>query len=126
MAIYFGVKMSPIQMFHNLSYSESRAALAILDDNNVVPTIVCYVENRPSQKKLFNPAEKLDARIQGIISINEAEYKKLNLDNQTLNKFTLTKIICEHPKLIQRPIVVKNDSAVIGRPIYHLLKLLSH
>jgi arsenate reductase len=126
MAIYFGVKMSPIKMFHNLSYPESRTALAILDDNNIVPTIVCYVENPLSQKKLFNSAEKLDARIRGIIRINEPEYKKLNLDNQPLNQFTLTRIICEHPKLIQRPIVVKNDIAVIGRPIYNLLKLLSH
>ena len=126
MAIYFGVKMSPIKMFHNLSYSESRAALAIPDDNNIVPTIMCYVENPPSQTKLFNLAKKLDARTRGIIRMNEPEYKKLNLDNQPLNQFTLTRIICEHPKLIQRPIVVKNDIAVIGRPIYNLLKLLSH
>ena len=108
-------------MFHNPSYSEPRAALAILDDNNVVASIVHYSESPPSQKNLFNPAEKLDAPIQGIIRINEPDYKKLNLDNKPLNKSTLTKIICEHLKLIQRPIVVKQDIAAIGRPIYNLL-----
>ena len=116
--------MGPIKMFHNPSYPESRAASAILDENNTIPTIVYYLENPLSQKKLFNPVEKLDVPIQSIIRIDEPEYKKLNLDNNLLNKSTLKEIICECPKLIQRQIVVQGEIAVIARSICNLLKII--
>ena len=62
--------------------------------------------------------------VRDIIRINEKEYKENNLDNLNLTKDEILKLILKHPKLLQRPIFVFNNKAIIGRPPEDVLKII--
>ena len=116
--------MSAIQVFHNQNCSKSREILDILKENQIATEAVNYLDNPPSHEELMILLRKLSMPIRDIIRKNEPEYKSLGLDDNSLDETSLFHAICENPILIQRPIVIKNEVAVIGRPITNLLKLL--
>ena len=116
--------MDLIKIYHNPRCSKSRATLALLEENDVSPEIIYYLETPPTSDELKDLLQKLCMGIREIIRTNEPGYGELGLDDESLSEPIVFAIICEHPKLIQTPIVIKGDQAIIGRPPENVLALL--
>jgi len=113
-----------VKIYHNPRCSKSRQTLALLRDNGVEPEIVLYLEDKLSQadiKVLLGKLEFTTAR--DLMRRGEADYKALDLKNESREDKLLDAMVA-YPKLIERPIVVKKDRAVLGRPPENALKLL--
>ena len=113
-----------IIIYHNSKCSKSRKALEIIRSKNIEPTIILYLKNKLSKIEVKNLLSKLGLSIRGILRTGEDEYKKNNLKNENLSDDELIEFLIKFPKLLERPIVVKNSKAVIGRPPENILTLL--
>ena len=113
-----------ITIYHNPKCRKSRKALEIIQNNNIEPTIILYLVNKLSKAEIKNLLTKLGLSIRDILRTEEDEYKKNNLKNENLSDNKLIEFLIKFPKLLQRPIVVKNSKAVIGRPPENILNLL--
>tara|TARA_B110000263_G_scaffold225272_1_gene216178 strand:- start:146 stop:499 length:354 start_codon:yes stop_codon:yes gene_type:complete len=113
-----------IIIYHNSKCSKSRKALEIIRSKNIEPTIILYLKNKLSKIEVKNLLSKLGLSIRGILRTGEDEYKKNNLKNENLSDDELIEFLIKFPKLLERPIVVKNNKAVIGRPSENILTLL--
>ena len=116
--------MSDFIIYHNPRCSKSRQTLEILSEQNVDTKIVLYLETPPSVKEVTSILQKLVLSSRDIIRKCEEEYKLLNIKDQSLTENELITFMSENPKLIERPIVVKDDKAIIGRPPENVLSLL--
>lgn len=107
-----------ITIYHNPRCSKSREALALAEqfakENHLALTIVEYLETPPGLTLLQNLQRQLGCEVRDMARTNEEEYSALNL--RQADDDTLLRAIAEHPKLLQRPIVVYRDRAAIGRP----------
>ncbi len=113
-----------IKIYHNPRCSKSRQTLALLQERNIEPEIVEYLKTPPRVEEIEDLLRKLGAEPREIIRSGEAEYKDAGLDDQSLSRDQLIRAIHEHPKLLQRPIVVVDDKATIGRPPEQVLEIL--
>ena len=113
-----------IIIYHNSKCSKSRKALEIIRSKNIEPTIILYLKNKLSKIEVKNLLSKLGLSIRGILRTGEDEYKKNNLKNENLSDDKLIEFLIKFPRLLERPIVVKNSKAVIGRPPENVLNLL--
>ena len=113
-----------ITIYHNPKCSKSREALEIIKSKNIEPTIILYLVNKLSKAEVKDVLSKLRLSIRDILRTGEDEYKKNNLKNENLSDNKLIEFLIKFPKLLQRPIVVKNSKAVIGRPPENILNLL--
>lgn len=114
-----------VTLYHNAACSKSRSALALLEARGITPQIVAYLETPPDAASLSELLKKLgfaDAR--QLMRQGEAEYQALGLDNPELDQATLIAALAAHPRLIERPILVRGERAVIGRPPERILALL--
>ncbi len=116
--------MSKITIYHNPRCSKSRQSLQLLQEQGIEPTIVEYLQTPPSKSKLQALLTLLDMEPRELMRTNEAEYKENHLADTTLSKAQLIDAMIAHPKLIQRPIIVNGDKAVIGRPPENILEIL--
>ena len=116
--------MSDFIIYHNPRCSKSRQTLEILNEKDIDTEIVLYLENPPSAKEVASILQKLGLSSRDIIRKGEEEYKLLNIKDQSLTENELISFMSENPKLIERPIVVKDDKAIIGRPPENVLSLL--
>ncbi len=115
----------PTTYFHNPRCSKSRAALALLQARGIEPQLVAYLEQPPTIAELGTLLRQLglsDAR--ALMRQGEAEYKELGLDNPALTQEALIAALAAHPRLIERPIFIHGERAVIGRPPERVLELL--
>ena len=116
--------MSDVTILHNPRCTKSRATLALLTDRGIEPTIVDYLNEPPSIEELAKIIGMLGSSARGLIRTEEPEYRELGLDDESLSERDLVAAMCEHPRLIQRPIVVTNGKAAIGRPPEAILGIL--
>ena len=116
--------MSDFIIYHNPRCSKSRQTLEILNEHDVNVEIILYLQNPPSAKEIASILNKLGLRARDAIRKGEEEYKLLNLKDQSLTENELINFMSENPKLIERPIVVKLDKAVIGRPPENVLSII--
>ncbi len=116
--------MSEIKIYHNNRCSKSRNTLAILEEKNANFEIVNYLETPPSETELDSILQKLGKEPQEIVRKGEQIYKNLDLKNANLSRQEWIKTLVENPKLIERPIVVKGENAVLGRPPENVLELI--
>lgn len=116
--------MSQISLFHNPRCSKSRGALELLEERGVQPEIIRYLETPPSAAELKALLGKLGIRARQLLRTGEDEYKELDLANPALDDEHLIAAMASHPKLIERPILVVGDKAVIGRPPEKVLEIL--
>jgi len=116
--------VKPIKIYHNPRCSKSRAALALLEENDVTPEIIYYLDNPPSTSELKSLLQKLHMGIRDILRKSEAEYEALGLGDDTLSEEIIYDLVAQHPILIERPIVVRGNKAVLGRPPENVLQLL--
>ena len=113
-----------IIIYHNSKCSKSRKALEIIRSKNIEPTIILYLKSNLSKTEVKNLLSKLGLSIRDILRTGEDEYKKNNLKNENLRDDKLIEFLIKFPRLLERPIVVKNNKAVIGRPPENILTLL--
>ena len=116
--------MSDFIIYHNPRCSKSRQTLEILDQQDLETEIVLYLDNPPSAEEIASILNKLELSPRDILRKGEDAYKELNLKNDKLTNKDLINFMVENPKLIERPIVVRGDKAVIGRPPENVLSLV--
>ena len=116
--------MSDVTIYHDPRCSKSRQTLQLLEDNGVSPEIVLYLENTPSKAKLKKIVQQLGISARALLRKGEDAYKENNLKDDSLSESALIDAMVAHPKLIERPIVVKGDKAVLGRPPENVLGLI--
>lgn len=115
--------MNDFTIYHNPRCSKSRQTLELLQQRGVEPAIVLYLEHPPTKKLLRELLTKLNIGARDLIRRGEEEYKALELSNPTLSDDDLLAAMVAHPKLIERPIVVKGERARLGRPPENVLEL---
>jgi arsenate reductase len=108
-----------VTIYHNPRCSKSRQALALLHDKGVEPQIVEYLKTPPDTATLEHLLTML-----GLMRRKEKEYMENDLANPDLSRDALIAAMVAHPKLIERPIVVKDDKAALGRPPEAVLAIL--
>ena len=112
-------------IYHNPRCSKSRETLALLEQQGISPEVVLYLQTPPSNetiKTLLNQLGMASAR--ELMRTKEDIYKELDLKSET-NEDALIEAMTANPKLIERPIVIHNDKAKIGRPPESVLELFS-
>lgn len=111
-------------IYHNPRCSKSRQTLELLQSKGLEPRIVEYLKNPPSAKELDEILKKLKLEPQDILRTTEDVYEKLGLKNKKLSREEMIEVLLKHPVLIERPIVVKDGKAAIGRPPEKVLRVL--
>ena len=111
-----------VEIWHNPRCSKSRQTLALLEENGVTPGIVEYLKTGPTQERLKQVIKLLGVSPRDIMRKGEAPYKELGLAGAS--DAALIKAMADHPILIERPIVIKGNKAVVGRPPENVLTLL--
>lgn len=117
--------MTDLTLYHNPRCSKSRGALELLEARGLTPTVVRYLETPLSAAQLRDLLAKLNISARQLLRTGEDEYKALNLADSGLTDAQLIDAMAAHPKLIERPILVAGDKAVIGRPPEKVLEILS-
>ena len=116
--------MTNISIYHNPECSKSRAALALLEENDVSPKIIYYLETPPSTEDLKFLLGKLGLQLQDIIRSLEDDFDALGLGDETLSEEIVLDMLQKHSHLLQRPIVIKGGNAIIARPAEDVLGLI--
>ena len=108
--------MSKVLIYHNPRWGKSRESVQILNDLAVDYELIDYLNNPPSANELQSLANKMGVKARDFIRTKEAVFKELNLQLHLDDDRFMFQKMSENPKLIERPIVVKGDKAVLGRP----------
>jgi len=112
-------------IYHNPRCSKSRETLALLQSRGIEPNIVVYLEQAPSVADIERLLGQLGLDdVRAMMRKGEDEYKTLGLDATDLGQTALIAALAAHPRLLERPIVVHGDRAVIGRPPERVLDIL--
>ena len=117
--------MTDLTLYHNPRCSKSRGALELLEARGLTPTVVRYLDTPLTAAQLTDLLRKLNISARQLLRTGEEDYKTLNLADSSLSEDLLIKAMATHPKLIERPILVAGDKAVIGRPPEKILELVS-
>lgn len=115
--------MFRITLYHNPRCSKSRRALALLKERAGNIRLINYLETPPDAAELKRLSKQLGLSVREMLRSNEAVYRELNLGDSNLGEDDLLRAIAEHPILLQRPIAVAGEHAVIGRPPEKVLEL---
>ncbi|WP_375751048.1 arsenate reductase (glutaredoxin) [Vibrio sp. HN007] len=114
-----------VVIYHNPRCSKSRQTLALLEEKGITPEIIKYLDDAPSVDDLKTLFSQLGlSEVRGMMRTKEALYKELNLGNADLSDDQLFEAMSQNPKLIERPIVVANNTARHGRPPEQVLEIL--
>ena len=110
-------------IYHNPRCSKSRQTLALLAEKGVTPHIIDYLNNPPSADTLREILTQLEFTPRDLLRQGEVVYRELGLKEAILSDEDLIKIMIDNPKLIERPIVIHNGRAKVGRPPETVLAL---
>ncbi|MCK9605433.1 MAG: arsenate reductase (glutaredoxin) [Methylomonas sp.] len=113
-----------VKIYHNPRCSKSRETLKLLEAQDLQPEIIEYLKQPPTTAELQDILQKLGLKPRELMRTNEAEYKDNGLDDPSLSDAELIEAMIRIPKLIERPIVLANDKAAIGRPPENVLAIV--
>ncbi len=113
--------MSEYIIFHNPRCSKSRATFELLTANGIEPEVFEYLEEPMNKEGLEYLFQALGKKPKDVLRVKEDEYKELTLDLN--NDHEVIAAIITHPKILERPIVMKGDKAIIGRPPENVFEL---
>ena len=113
-----------VRIYHNPRCSKSRQALQLLEQRSVVPHIIDYLNTPPDAATLCELLDMLSVEPRELMRKGEQEYRESGADNPELSRDQLIALMVKYPRLIERPIVVSNGKAVIGRPPERILEIL--
>jgi arsenate reductase (glutaredoxin) len=114
--------MSAVTIYHNPRCSKSRSTLALLEENGVHPQVILYLETPPGIREIAGLLQKLGLTAGQLVRRGEGIYKASGLGGNSSDEEILA-AMAKYPKLIERPIVVRGDRAVLGRPPENVLEL---
>ncbi len=112
-----------LQILHNPRCAKSRETLKILEDSNEFIEVVEYLNTTPSAEELGEIVEKLGIKPEALLRKGESIFKE-KFKGKSLTDDQWLEAMAKYPKLIERPIVIKGDQAIIGRPPENVLRLL--
>ena len=113
-----------LTIYHNPRCSKSRAALKLIEERGLEPQVVRYLETPPDAATLDALLQLLGLGPRELMRRQEPGYQELGLDDPALSREALIAAMVAHPRLIERPIVVKDGKAILGRPAERILDLL--
>ncbi|MCW8949343.1 MAG: arsenate reductase (glutaredoxin) [Sedimenticola sp.] len=113
-----------VKIYHNPQCSKSRQTLQIIRDEGVDAEIIEYLKTPPSRDELIGLLDGLGLEPRQLMRQGEAEYQQAGLDNPELTRDQLIQAMLDYPRLIERPIVVKDGKVIIGRPPERVLDIL--
>ncbi len=113
-----------VTIYHNPRCSKSRQTLGLIEETGVSPQIIEYLHVKLTLKELQKILGLLNVDTREIMRTGDAIYLELGLDKPNLSQDQLLEAIIAHPALLQRPIVIANNRAVIGRPPENVLDIL--
>lgn len=112
-----------VTIYHNSRCSKSRGACDILKEKGVDAEVIEYLKTPPTESEIVEILKKLDMKAFEIVRKGEEVFKS-NFAGKEYSEAEWIKILAENPILIERPIIVKGNKAVIGRPTENILELL--
>jgi len=115
--------MAKITIWHNPRCSKSREAIGILEENECETEVIKYLDSKPNKQEIKNILNMLGLSARELMRTKEDIYKELNLKEEQ-NEEKLIEAMAEHQKLIERPIIVKDGKAIIGRPTSAITEFL--
>lgn len=113
-----------VTIYHNPRCSKSRAAMEFLEEKGIEVEVIKYMDTPPDAPQLTKLLEQLNMKPRDIMRRHEAVFKEAGLDDPTFTDEELIEAMTQCPSLIERPIVVKDDKAVLARPVEALLDIL--
>jgi arsenate reductase len=113
-----------VRIYHNSRCSKSRATLALLQERGADVEVINYLDTPPTAAELSTLLQQLGMTPRQLLRQGEDDYQALDLDNSSLDDEALIAAMVAHPKLIERPIVVANGKAALGRPPEAVLAIL--
>ncbi|KPK10685.1 MAG: arsenate reductase [Acidithiobacillales bacterium SG8_45] len=116
--------MPKVTIYHNPRCSKSRQTLALIQEKGIEPEVIEYLKNPPSAAELERILGLLDLSPRELLRKKEAEYQEAGLDADNLDDSAVIDAMVAHPKLIERPIVVVDGKAAVGRPPENVEKIL--
>ena len=116
--------MKLVLVFHNPRCSKSRQTLALLDSIDVQYETFLYLENEISYEEFLRILGLLKLKVRDILRVKEKEYLENKLNNMELTDDDIINIVLKNRKLIERPIVIKGEKAVIARPPEKVFQVL--
>lgn len=115
--------MPRVCIYHNPRCSKSRQALALLEQQGEELDVVQYIDNPPDSATLNKLLQQLGMSARELMRKGEETYKELKLDNPDLSEAELVQAMVDYPRLIERPIVIRDGRAIIARPPEKVLEL---
>lgn len=112
-----------MKIYHNPRCSKSRKTLELIQQAGQEVEIIDYLNHVPNEAELINVIKLLGIKAEDLVRKNEEVYKE-KFKGKKITQQEWVKILIEHPKLIERPIVIKGNKAIIGRPPEKVLELL--
>ena len=116
--------MSTTRIYLNPNCSKCRLSMQLLDDKGINPEVTEYLNEPPSIEELKNILDLLSLEPRELMRQHEAPYKELNLADESLSRDALIQAMVDNPVLIERPIIIHNGKATIGRPPEKILDIL--
>jgi arsenate reductase len=113
-----------VKIYHNPRCMKSRQTLQLLKDRGIEPDVIEYLKTPPTVDELADILDKLGMEPRALMRKQEAEYRANGLDNTGLDKQALINAMAANPILIERPIVLANGKAAVGRPAENVLAIL--
>ena len=117
--------MNNLTIYHNPRCSKSRQTLQIIKDHGIQPTVVEYLKTPLNKLELESISKLLKKRPKDFVRKSEIDFKENNIKDIIENDIELMNKMVNFPKIIERPIIIYKNKAVIGRPPENVLKLLN-
>lgn len=116
-----------ITIYHNPGCSKSRKTLEIIESHGLTPKIVAYLQNSPTPDTLLRLAKLLEVPLADLLRTSDAEFAESAEPVPVHDGEALSRWLHDHPRVLQRPIVVDEDTqrAIVGRPPEKVLELIS-
>jgi arsenate reductase len=115
-----------VTIFHNPVCSKSRGALAILDEQSIDHEVIEYLVTPPSRATLETIIERLDSPASALVRTGDKKFHELGLDKASYDTpSAVIDLLVEHHELMERPVVIRGNRAVIARPSERVHELLS-
>lgn len=116
--------ISSTRIYLNPNCTKCRLSMQLLDSKGINPEVTEYLNEPPSFDELNEILDLLSIEPRQLMRQHEAPYKELNLADKTVNRDTLIQAMIDNPILIERPIIIHNGKAIIGRPPEKILDIL--
>jgi arsenate reductase (glutaredoxin) len=116
--------MADVTIYHNPRCGTSRKTLELIRKKGIEPKVIEYLKTPPTEKELHEILKLLGMEPRELMRTKEPEYSRYHFDNPKLRRAQLIAAMIRHPILIERPIVLSNGKAALGRPPENVEKIL--